>query len=468
MAFTFDSNLVYDALFIKDKVPTYFVGCSATILKIIEKKNIPIDKYHFASYSAKNGYKTCSAEYKTRRLLIHADWVEENVPGFGNKPAITKVKTSKAYPTAPEILHLEDSEKFRDEDGNVIDIEVRGERHYDKIWFKARDIESMLGLDDISKIFNTTSSYECNLHYTTFHLSECPPNMGAFDQKKTGNPTCLFLSYWGLVKMLFGRKHPIAIKFQRWAIEKLFCIQMGTKDQKEDLAADVLGVTPKALKAVLNTNVGTMPVVYLFQLGCVKDLRNTLDIPEAFKDTDMVCKYGLTQDLKRRTSEHEIAFKKLAYEDGTGVNIGLKYHVYIDPFYLSNAETDIKKYFVGAQWQLKHPKYTELCIVPDHMLTSIVHNEFKRLGVAYAGKLQDLQTQLANEQKINTQLKSQLETQEAYYREANETMREQYEERLAERDAHARDMRAQFEARIKAAEELSLAYKELAMCRSPL
>ena len=38
---------VYDAKDIKDKVPTYFTGCSATILKIIEKKNIPADQSFF-------------------------------------------------------------------------------------------------------------------------------------------------------------------------------------------------------------------------------------------------------------------------------------------------------------------------------------------------------------------------------------------------------------------------------------
>ena len=250
--------------------------------------------------------------------------------------------------------------------------------------------------------------------------------------------------------MLFGRKHPIAIKFQRWAIEKLFCIQMGTKDQKDELAADVLGVTPKALKAVLNTNVNAMPVVYLFQLGTAKDLRDAFSIPDSFKDSDIVFKYGLTTDLKRRTCEHESLFNKL------NITMTMKYHVYIDPFYLSNAETDVKNYFIGALWHLKHPKYTELAVVPSHMTNTILHNEFKRLGNAYAGKLQDLQTQLANEQKINTYLKSQIDSQEAHYRDTIEQLK-----------SHALDMRIQFEARIKAVEELNVAYKLLAKLQNP-
>jgi hypothetical protein len=63
MAFTFNAVKVYDAQFIKERVPTYFTGCSATILKIIEKKNIPVNSYFFASYSNKNGYARSAAHH---------------------------------------------------------------------------------------------------------------------------------------------------------------------------------------------------------------------------------------------------------------------------------------------------------------------------------------------------------------------------------------------------------------------
>jgi hypothetical protein len=212
------------------------------------------------------------------------------VPGFGKIEEAPIVKTSvKVYPPAPDVLYLNDDEKFKDENGNTIDIEVRGERHFDKIWFKARDVEKMLEIDNIrATLVDAKSSYDVCAHYQTFDLIPLVRSSNKGDQTKDKAETAMFISYWGLVKMLFSRKHPIAVHFQRWAIQKLFTIQMGTADAKNELAADVLGVTPHALKAVLNTNVNAMPVVYLFSLGRVKDLRDTFDIPTEHKDDDIV------------------------------------------------------------------------------------------------------------------------------------------------------------------------------------
>lgn len=449
MAFVFKDDTkkdhrVYDALFLKERVPTWFTGCSATILKVIEKQKIPVDKYYFASFSAKSGYKECSAEYKSRKLLIDADWVEAHVPGFGShppapSPAKIQEKPAKVYAPAPPYLVLNEDEKFKNEKGETLDIEVRGERHYDKLWFKAKDVEEMMGMENVNgTLVSSTSTYERGIHFETFDL--IPPSgiPDKGDQKKNANELAMFLSYWGLVKMLFTRKNPLAVHFQRWAIEKLFTIQMGSIDDKQNLAADILGVTPKALKAVLATNVSSLPVVYLFELGNVKDLRESLNIPQDFKDDQIVVKYGLTQDLKRRTGEHESSFAKVKH-----AKMSMKYHVYIDPLYLSNAEQDIEHYFIGAHWHLRHAKHTELAAIPEHMLNSIVQLEFKRLGNAYAGKLADLQTQLANEAKINAQLQVQIQSQE----QAHKTL-------IADKEAHHKTLIAEKDKAAKEKEEL--------------
>lgn len=253
--------------------------------------------------------------------------------------------------------------------------------------------------------------------------------------------------------MLFSRRHPVAISFQKWAIEKLFILSYGTANQKDDLAADVLGVNPKALRSVLHTNVNAMPVVYLFGIGSAGDLRKTLNIPDTINDNDIVVKYGLTNDLKRRTQEHENALGKISPNN----RFGLIYHVYIDPFFLSQAESDIKKYFIGAQWHLRHPKYTELAAIPQHMINSIVHNEFKRLGGAYAGKLQDLQNQLLSEQKVNEQLRAHLEAQERFHIDAIASRDKLYETVMYEKDARLREK-----------DEMLNIYKSIFMNRAPI
>jgi hypothetical protein len=458
IAFSFNGTRVYDALFIKEKVPTYFVGCSATILKVIEKKNIPVDQYFFASYSVKTGYKECSAEYKSRRLLINAEWVEANVPGFGMAtPAPSATPPPKVYPPAPPILELKDHEKFTDDTGKIYEIEVRGERHVDKIWFKARDVEQMLKLDNITPtLMDAKSTYEQGSHFATFDQGHTGSSTASY-QKKSGNQTALFLSYWGLVKMLFGRRHPVAIKFQRWAIEKLFTLQHGTTEAKEEMVADVLGVTPKALRAFLDTSVTTVPAIYLFQLGTVGDLRDSLNIPvDKFKDDEVVFKFGLTKDLKRRTGEHEASYGRMP-----GANMSLVYHAYIDSLYLSQAETDIKDFFANARWMLEHKKYKELAIVPQHLVSVSVHMAYKTMGERYAGKLQELQKMLTEARSANAQLLEHIESQKRHI----DSIELSFQTQLQREEAHAQELRIQYEARIKALDELNKAYKELAAAR---
>jgi hypothetical protein len=406
--FAFKSYKVYDGLFIKDKAPTYFVGC-ASVPNIVKKKTIPVDQYFFASYSAKTGYKECSEDYKGRKLLIRAEWAEMNIPGFGTVPTEPQAppKPAKTYLPAPPILFLEDSEKFVDANGKLVQMEVRGERNWKKIWFKARDVEKMLDLSNIHSVLtHTTSAYQVGKDYNTFCLSTTKESL--LPPFKSPEPST-FLSYSGLVRMLITRRHPIAERFQDWAFEKLFTLQHGTQDAKEELVADVLGVTPKALKAVLNTNVTCMPAIYLFHLGSVEALRTTLAISDKYDDNATVYKFGRSDNLHRRTGEHEANYGKLP-----NVDLRLKHHVYIDPMYTTEAEADIKRYFTDVDWVLDHEQYQELAIVPTK-LECMVREKFVMIGKTYGGKLEELQGQLANERRMVEELKQHMKVQEDLY-----------------------------------------------------
>jgi hypothetical protein len=452
---TFKGVRVYDALFVKDKAPTFFVGCSATVLRVIEKQNIPTDQYFFASYG-KVGYKECRVDYKGRKLLINADWVDTNVPGFKTPhDAPPAAKPAKNYQPAPPILYLDESEMFRDATDHIVEMEVRGERHWKKIWFKARDVEKMLEMTDISAVLaHKASSYEVGKDYDTFSLQPLPVNYSEGVKKPVNkNELAMFLSYAGLVRILITRRHPIAEKFQDWAFEKLFTLQYGTQVAKQELVADVLGVTPKALKAVLNTNVSTMPAIYLFHLGSVKDLRSSLNIPDRFEDNSTVYKFGRSDNLHRRTGDHETAFGRLA-----NVNLRLKHHVYIDPVFTTEAEADIRKYFTDVDWVLPHMQYTELAIVPSK-LECMVREKFIMIGKSYAGKLDDLQKQLAAEQRRCDDLRQEMQSKS----DLHNTIVKEKDLRIAEQARFAQEIQVQYEARIRAVEELNTAYKELVL-----
>ena len=61
----------------------------------------------------------------------------------------------------PPLLQLKDEEKFKDENGNLVEIETRGKKTFDGIFFSGKDVEKMLNLTDVSRlILNENSSYE--------------------------------------------------------------------------------------------------------------------------------------------------------------------------------------------------------------------------------------------------------------------------------------------------------------------
>lgn len=77
------------------------------------------------------------------------------------------------YPKAPDLLYLEDSEKFTDNDGNVVDIETRGVRTQTGIYFLAKDVSTAFEMPSLSNNVyeKTNTDYIKNEHYKIFLCS---------------------------------------------------------------------------------------------------------------------------------------------------------------------------------------------------------------------------------------------------------------------------------------------------------
>lgn len=330
MAIEINNVSMYDVSYLKDKIPTYFSGFATKVFNIVKKKEVPESEYIYVSYSTKSGWKVLEKDsiYPKKKMLITKSWCDKNIPGLDTS------QTDVEYEPLPPLLKLQEGELFKDESNNVVDIQIRGEdRHVDKVFFRGVDVGRMLDIDKIrATLIHENSTFQKDIHYTYF-IKEKSDNSG-------GHTIALYLTYWGLAKLLFSSRKNMAIHFQRWAVTTLFTVQMGSHEDKQKLGSDVLGVNIKAIKSFLNTSVTTTPVVYMFTLGKVKDLRATLNIPDSFNDDDTVVKYGLSKDLKRRSQEHENTYGKLL-KDIPCAEMVLKYHVHIDQFYLSDAETDI-------------------------------------------------------------------------------------------------------------------------------
>lgn len=430
---------VYDAAYLRSKVPGYFIGCTANIGKLVERKNIPRDKFFYASYSKTNGYKVLDHDtgYRARRLLIREDWVHNNVPGFSttaphsntNNTYNTKhIDQGDVPPPAPPLITLAECEKYQ---GGTTTITVRGKRgDIRDLYFRGSDVQKVLHIADLKAlVMNVTAGFVEGVHYKLFRVSSIVSadlshnnNQNSGEARKTQQLTSMYLTYWGLTKLLafmpYGNN---VLDLHKWVLDTL----VASNDNTSNIA-DVTDTGAVAgmdvLKCFLDTNVNVLPVIYLFYIGTVKQLRGVLDIPPEYADDDVVMKYGLTKDLKRRAMEHDKVYGRM----GVPGMFHLKYHVYVDPFYLQYAETEIERYFKSAKWHLGHSKHTELIVVPEHMISTVIHNEFKRLGATYAGKLSDLQTQLHNEQKINEQLRNQAMNQDAYHKEMMEHMERSY------------------------------------------
>ena len=60
-------------------------------------------------------------------------------------------------------------------------------------------------------------------------------------------------------------------------------------------------------------NESKIPCIYVFSLGYVKELRNSMNIDKSIDDDNIVIKYGMTDNLLRCSSEHVKEYQDLQY-----------------------------------------------------------------------------------------------------------------------------------------------------------
>jgi hypothetical protein len=285
-------HVVYSAEEVYKYDQAYFNGCSR-IRTIIDKKRLTDDDYIFG-YKNEDKWILSNKEYPKAKLLLTKEWVQANVPKFMSDDAEKKYECEEA----PPILELTNKEKFQDKDGNILEIEVRGERDPKKCYFRVKDISKGFKLKGLQQTIN--HDYERNIDYTNFTCF-----VMSTDHHKTSKK-CMFLTYHGVIRVLFTSRTGDAKRFQDWATKTLFTVQMGSEKAKKKLASELIGVSPEAVKAVFDTNSSKTPTVYLFYIGNANKLLNTNE----YDKDDILCKYGCTDDLVRRTTEHTKYYQK--------------------------------------------------------------------------------------------------------------------------------------------------------------
>jgi hypothetical protein len=374
--------------------PIYSKGCRSS-RDIISKKQIEAKNYIFARNKDNKWTITDGKSFKFDKILFIKSFVDK-IPELKSD----EENNINVINKAPAIIILNDNEKFTDNEGNIIEIETRGERAVDKIYFKVKDVSDGFEMKKLSDVLiDKRNDYIADSHYNYFNCI-IPVSNGKKNSKLTTTKKELFLTYEGILRVLFVSKCGRANTFIKWATEKLFIIQMGTNEQKLKLR-DTLGVLPEAVKEVCKKSTSPISCIYLFSLGTVANLRKTFNIITEgnYNDNDIVVKYGRTEDLERRTSEHNNDYGKME-----NVELRLMMYSFVDSSYASDAETDIANFYTYSKYKYDIDGRNEMAIIPKDKL-DIVKKEYEKIRKIYAGSLKELLNEIERLKQENENIK---------------------------------------------------------------
>jgi protein involved in ribonucleotide reduction len=245
-----------------------FNGCKGR--DVIKKKKLNPNDYIYA-HLTKSGWKISNEDYKVAKVLITKNWYDQKINIQINNEFVHNTPTNgfanNDYQMAPPILDIEDYEKFKDTDGHIINIIIRGERNYKKCYFRVKDVSKGFNMPNLQKtIIDERKSYELDKHYKKFII------ISGANGANDANENEIYLTYKGMIKVLFCSRSGNAESFQDWATETLFTVQMGTEDSKHELVKSMFGgASIGAIKEAFKVSSEKTPLN-------AKDLNHDLDL----------------------------------------------------------------------------------------------------------------------------------------------------------------------------------------------
>ena len=392
---TIENKEYYNAKDLKRVYKAWFYGTSKSIRLIINKQKIPSESYLYARYNKKSGWKVYTDQYnpdKRQTLLIEKSWAGENIPNV--KEVDVKEVELKC---APDILLLRDEEKFRN-NGKIVDIETRGHRDKDSIYFLCKDVSRVFEMPSLKgTLFNNDTLYEQGKHYITFICNSYKQEVHTVYSSPITIRKRLFITYEGLLKVLFSSRCGIAKEFKNWATKTLFTVQMGTPEKKKELIKTIMDGLPMddAIGAI-NLDSSETSSIYCMTIGRESDLG---DSSYPSNPNGIVIKYGYTKNLERRLKEHNRDFSNIK-----GSQLKLLKYCRIDKKYLSQAEVDLKE-FLKIGKVFKYKNYAELIVIDEKQLGQI-KKQFNYIRHEYQGKVDGFIKELEElERKYQAEIK---------------------------------------------------------------
>lgn len=361
----------YSSLDIIKNAPLYLKGVRNG-REMIKKQQIEHPDFIYARLNDDDKWLESNGKsIKLDKIMIRRQYIKNN-----EKLNTELNNVKELLPKLPELINLTKVEKFCSDNGEILEIETRGVRKCGEIYFNLKDVMNGFNIIDLQQtIIKKESKYEINKHFICFDRIDSVNN-------KEKN---YYLTYVGILKVLFSSRSGNVSNFIKWATETLFIIHLGTDIQKKKLASNILGISVKEFSNSLIVNVNpNIASIYFITLGTGKDLRNGMNLDISILDDDIISIYGFTKDLQRRLGEHEKKYKSIE-----GARLLLKYYSFIDKAFLSKAEVDIKKHFNVTDAHLDYGTDKEM-VCTDKKTMIYLESYFKTVGKSYEGDKSDI------------------------------------------------------------------------------
>ncbi|KAJ3007466.1 hypothetical protein HKX48_009106 [Thoreauomyces humboldtii] len=159
----------------------------------------------------------------------------------------------------PPLVLLEDSCKFKDPEGNIIEVEMCGERCWDGLYVFTPDVATKLLGQSPNRTRDTlthpNSQFIPEMHFRTLPRTEGKP--------------MVYLTWLGLIAILFRS------------------LQMGSEEEKADVISDMFGL-PAVRNVMRRFSPANVTAVYLLTIGTIGNLRHTMNITNSNLADDVV------------------------------------------------------------------------------------------------------------------------------------------------------------------------------------
>jgi hypothetical protein len=136
---------------------------------------------------------------------------------------------------------------------------------------------------------------------------------------------------------------------------------------------------------------GIFPSIYLFTLGTVKDLRQSMMIDPKYNDNMIVCKYGKAKNLEMVTSEHMANYKSIP-----NCNLTLKYYSYVDPKNIADAQNNIESFMNAINTHIEYKNHKRIIVLDPKILHNLISKQYSIVMQTYTGTVTDLSVKIKN------------------------------------------------------------------------